>query len=133
VKKSILTPNEGSDPRSECPEISQECSQERSQDLTPQLRTGTHTEGVSSQERNIEQLFDPLYYCPKELRARYLRTAEVARGGRASAAVKLKCLDCVGWDYPEAKRCETRQCALWLQNQKLFHPGQTKADERSAA
>ncbi len=62
----------------------------------------------------------------------------MAREGSPLKAVKLKCLDCCGWDYPETKRCETHACALWLLHQRIFHgakPDTTRRHprERTAA
>jgi hypothetical protein len=30
-----------------------------------------------------------------------------------SAAVKLKCIECCGWNRPEAVACQIQTCALW--------------------
>jgi hypothetical protein len=77
--------------------------------------------GGSIQETPPEATFDPLHDCPTK--PRYERTAQRARDGSAFQAVKLKCLDCSGWYYTEAKTCEIRTCALWLLNRRIFKGG----------
>ena len=56
---------------------------------------------------------DPLNLCPARLRPRYRARADRAQAGRYRDAVALKCIDCCGWQYAEAKRCEITSCALW--------------------
>lgn len=131
MKQTTLAQTGGTDPAQDAPGISQMCSQERSQDVTPHLRATPDPEGGSIRDLNVEAIYAPLHYCPKEMVSRYERTAGLAREGSAFQAVKLKCLDCMGWDYPETKRCNTPQCALWLLNRRVFNV--TKTKERSAA
>lgn len=38
----------------------------------------------------------------------------------ASSAIKLKCIECCGWDRTEAKACEIESCALFLVSRRLF-------------
>jgi hypothetical protein len=61
-----------------------------------------------------------LALCPADLRPRYARLAEQAEAGRYRAAVKLKCIECAGWSYVEAKRCEIPTCALWAVSRRIF-------------
>ncbi len=65
--------------------------------------------------------FAPLRDCPAGKRDRYAATA--AKAHEPFKAVKLKCLDCSGWDYPEAKQCTIRHCALWKLNKRVFKGG----------
>jgi hypothetical protein len=64
--------------------------------------------------------YRPLAFCPRSSRKRYSLTAERASRGAYRDAVKLKCLDCCGWEYPEAQRCQIPTCALWSHNQRIF-------------
>lgn len=63
--------------------------------------------------------FDPLALAPPKEKKRYAKLA-----GRAAtqprAAVKLGCIECCGWEYAEAKRCEIRTCAHWALNRRIF-------------
>ena len=66
---------------------------------------------------------DPLEFCPVKTRGRYRRAAKAIVEGGAGAlksAIKLKCLDCVCWDYKEAKKCEITGCPLWAFNRRIF-------------
>ncbi len=55
----------------------------------------------------------------KRDRDRYEKTAALAHQ-QPMKAIKLKCLDCCGWEYEEAKRCEIRTCPLWALNRRIF-------------
>ena len=33
--------------------------------------------------------------------------------GSRAKAVRLKCIECCGWDRAEARRCQITSCALW--------------------
>ncbi len=63
--------------------------------------------------------FAPRATATKEVRDRYEKTAALAHQ-QPMKAIKLKCLDCVCWDYAEAKRCEINTCALWAMNRRIF-------------
>jgi hypothetical protein len=91
-----------------------------SQDQTPVPRAGHGSEGGSIQISTLEAIFDPLAYCPAKLRARYGGAGDRALAGGYPAAVKLKCLDCCGWEYTEAKRCNSTDCPLWMLNRRIF-------------
>jgi hypothetical protein len=54
---------------------------------------------------------------------RFLPVVEQMAKGSRSAAVKLKCLDCVGWVTSEVKLCPSDDCPLYL-----FRPYRGKAD-----
>jgi hypothetical protein len=86
----------------------------------PQERHRHRPEPGSVLEASVQPLFTPLACCPPKLRARYRRTGEQAGRGWSLSAVKLKCLDCCGWEYTEAKRCEVTDCPLWLLNRRIF-------------
>ena len=75
------------------------------------------------------QGFDPGHHAPKEVGDRYEKTAALAHR-QAQAAIKLKCLDCCGWEYPEAKQCEIRTCPLWALNRRIFARHETEAASR---
>lgn len=73
----------------------------------------------------IESGANPLLAtCPPRQRKRYSRTAQEALAGRYRAAVKIKCLECVAWEYSEAKRCVIRGCGLHALNRRIFRPGE---------
>jgi len=57
---------------------------------------------------------------PPDKQERYGALAEQAKKGRYRAAVKLKCLECCAWSYPEAKRCSIVGCSLHVINQRIF-------------
>jgi len=56
---------------------------------------------------------DILKTCPPELVSRYENTAEKALDGSRVAAIKIKCLECCGWDYTLVRRCGIDSCGLW--------------------
>jgi len=66
----------------------------------------------------VPERYDPLETCPSKIRSRYERTAAKARLGHASAILKLKCLECVCWEFNEVRKCEIHGCALWAKNRK---------------
>lgn len=47
-----------------------------------------------------------------ELKLKYPKVARNAVR-QPKAAIKLFCLECVGGDYGEAKRCAESSCSLW--------------------
>ena len=61
----------------------------------------------------------PLSLAPESARGRYARRAAGAHR-EPMAAIKLKCLDCSGWTYREAKECQIRSCPLWALNRWIF-------------
>ena len=67
--------------------------------------------------------FEPLAMAPSRAAARYEKPASLAQQ-QPRAAIKLKCLDCCGWEYSEAKRWEIRTCPLWALNRRIFARGQ---------
>jgi hypothetical protein len=70
----------------------------------------------------VECEFEPLAMCPRELRLRYQRRADLA-AGRPMTAIELKCLDCVGWVYAEARQCGITSCPLWAASRRIFRRG----------
>ena len=60
----------------------------------------------------VPERYAPLLDCPPERRSRYLNAEKNARNGSLAAMVKLFCLQCMGWNHAEVKRCEARGCAL---------------------
>ena len=67
--------------------------------------------------------FNPHRFASKVVRARYEKLAAVAHY-QPQASIKLKCLDCCGWEYTEAKRCEINTCPLWALNRWIFARGE---------
>ena len=63
--------------------------------------------------------FDPLGMAGAKEAARYANAAAKAHS-QPLQAIKLKCLDCCGWEYAVAKGCEIRTCPLWKQNRRAF-------------
>lgn len=50
---------------------------------------------------------------PVAVRKRFLPVVERAEAGSRTAAVKLKCLDCSGYNTAEIKHCPCDTCSLW--------------------
>ncbi len=67
--------------------------------------------------------YEPLALAPDEVKARFKKTADLAHQ-QPMAAIKLMCLSCVCWEYPQAKQCEIRTCALWAANCRIFVRGE---------
>ena len=84
----------------------------------PHQDEGTPIQGRNSSNNGPGGGFDPLRHCPASQRSRYAAAARNAN--QPLKAIKLKCLDCSGWDYQEAKRCTVRTCALWRLNHRVF-------------
>lgn len=64
--------------------------------------------------------FDLLEFAPTKVhRDRYKKLAKSAHTS-ARAAIKLKCIDCSGWEYAEAKNCTVEGCPLYVFNRKIF-------------
>lgn len=63
--------------------------------------------------------FDPLHTCPEPLRRRFRRRADLA-DRHPLKAIELACIECCGWQRPEAARCEIRTCPLWSFNWRIF-------------
>ena len=71
----------------------------------------------------LENDFAPLATMPARLPAskRKAYRALAARADRQPlAAIKLKCLECCGWERAEAKACSIYGCALWATSRKTF-------------
>lgn len=69
-------------------------------------------------------MIESLKHAPADLPDRYRKMAERAangfRKGNLKAAVKLHCVQCMGWSFPDARDCEARECPLWIQSRMLF-------------
>jgi hypothetical protein len=65
-----------------------------------------------AQPKAIE-IFDVL---EKMAPTRFLRTIEKAREGSIKSAIKIKCVECVGFEdmSNRIRECNTTSCALWL-------------------
>lgn len=46
-------------------------------------------------------------------RAKLQKTIDKACSGSMKAAVKLKCLDCCGWEKMEVAQCQAKECSLY--------------------
>lgn len=62
--------------------------------------------------------YDPLGTCPQERRVTYSNMALKASQGSFPSILRLKCLECCGWNTAEPGKCEIRDCALWAYNRK---------------
>src|SRR6266850_6911030 len=80
----------------------------------PNSTTSDLEAGSSKKISNIASVsdFQPLEGIGGETRKRYQKLAERAARNPLDA-IKLNCIECNGWDYPEAKRCEIKRCPLW--------------------
>ena len=47
---------------------------------------------------------------PKPYRAKYLKATE---GRSLRAAIDAFCMECVGWEYKEVRKCTAKACSLW--------------------
>ncbi len=88
------------------------------------LQNDSETPEVSSKRRPARPRtrppeFDPLRTAPPKAQRRYARLGEKAHQSPLSA-VKLHCLSCVGWSYPEARSCQIATCGLYGMNQHIF-------------
>jgi hypothetical protein len=69
---------------------------------------------------------------PPRARSKYGKmTWRVSRS--FTAAVKLKCLECSCWSYPEVQLCEVRRCPLYDMRTRLFRVKARKAKGVSEA
>lgn len=66
---------------------------------------------------------------PKHLRDRYV---EAVTENRRKAALRLHCLECVGWQPSEVRLCTARGCVLYPYRLGGF-PGQEQPDVESGA
>lgn len=65
---------------------------------------------------------NPMEFAPSDAASqkRYAKLAKSAERGLYKDSIKLKCLDCCGWEYTEAKKCEVTGCPLFAANRKIF-------------
>src|SRR4030095_10559851 len=85
--------------------------------------TGSELEAGSSKKiSNIAPAsgFRPLKDTSPDVQRRYQKLAERSARNPLSA-IQLKCIECCGWHYAEAKRCDIKECGLWSLNQRIFH------------
>ena len=89
------------------------------QKATPEARRTAERDESQSQERSNPAMVardamiaERLEQMPKSCRAGYLR----ATRGEASPrqAIKSSCLECVGWERVEVRRCTDLGCPLWM-------------------
>ena len=74
---------------------------------------GHSRKGKPGRIYTISDDYDPLGTCPTPLKSLYRSAAESARNGRPKAILRLKCLECCGWEKEEVEQCQIKQCALW--------------------
>ena len=62
--------------------------------------------------------------CPSSGKSAYISMAERAAKGSQSAAIRIKCLECVCWSPAEVEKCNLVDCALHgLRNTKARQAG----------
>jgi len=67
--------------------------------------------------------FDPFRHDPERAGGKYARSAAKAAQGSYREAIRLACLQCIGWDPGEAEGCTAPHCGLWIANRKIFGGG----------
>lgn len=91
------------------------------------LRRGKRTTKAEKFQKNpaiVEAIEKMQQSIPRSLQKRYLPVIEKVREGSRTAAVKLKCLDCSGWQPKEVRNCLCHDCPLWA-----FRPYQGGAED----
>lgn len=70
----------------------------------------------------------PLKFCPEKLAKDLERQAKmIDRSMRA--AIKIKCIECCGWNRVEVKGCQIKTCALYFHNRKIFDKKSIEVEE----
>ena len=63
--------------------------------------------------------WEPYGNAPKGIRRRYRKQlAECHR--RPTVAIKLFCIECLGYSGTEPKLCEAKSCVFWAYNRRIF-------------
>lgn len=60
-----------------------------------------------------------LAHAPALAQRRYRNMAMQALKWRGPA-IKLFCIECMGYSYPDAKACDTERCPLWAVSRPMF-------------
>lgn len=64
---------------------------------------------------------DPMYHFRAAgLEKRYEKRGVEANKGFGKASIILKCIECSGMEYAEAKICKINTCPLFVMNRKYF-------------
>lgn len=63
--------------------------------------------------------FHPERNTPPEMRGKLAKSLARCHGSYP-VAIRLKCLDCSGWIYKEAKLCTVTSCPLWAIRRYVF-------------
>lgn len=63
--------------------------------------------------------FEPLKFADDKVTKRYSKLAKRTKVSPI-AAIKLKCIECCGWEFKEARACEINTCPLWQMNRRAF-------------
>ncbi len=71
--------------------------------------------------------FDPMQFATPAARKRWAGYARDAHR-EPMKAIRLKCLECCGWERSEAKACRITSCALWALSNALFKRDLVEAD-----
>ena len=80
----------------------------------------TRTGAADARAAAAKRDFDPFRYDRDRADGMFDGIAEAAANGSYREAIKLHCLQCIGWDPKEAKACSAPQCGLWVANRKIF-------------
>ena len=78
------------------------------------------TGAAHERAKAAESAFDPFRYDPERAGGKYQQVAKAAARGSYREAIRLHCLQCIGWDPNEAADCSASQCGLWVANRKIF-------------
>jgi len=91
-----------------------------------QRAKATETRAANAEARkpkNREDCVERLALLRSEVPTYYRNLVEQVADGSKAAAVKLNCLQCVGFERAEVTKCTSVQCPMWA-----FRPYQGKAD-----
>ena len=89
---------------------------------------------TESRKRNARRPkdFDPVAHMPKTTRNRF-RGAIRDCHRVPSAAIRLFCMECMGWDLQEAHACQTKTCPLWALIRRYFKENGADEDKVEAS
>ena len=84
-------------------------------------RQAAHRKGVQTRIRSGARPkgFDPCVNMPATTRNRF-RGAIKACHRQPSAAIRLFCMECMGYSLPDARGCDTKTCPLWALSRRYF-------------
>lgn len=74
----------------------------------------------------------PLKFAPEKVAEALEKQAKlVDRSMRA--AIKIKCIECSGWNRVEAKNCHIKTCALYAHNRKIFDKKNIEVEDETSS